>query len=165
MSRWALSWPLLVALCLAASTATAGECKKIIADVKATDFYVGCSYDGEDYLWCIDAPVTGNLGGTWSFYSRPEDNFIFETIPDVLGIGSWDVLVVWALGVFKTHKGDILTQETDLLNLEAYDAYFALSSMAHIIGGTGEYEGATGWLGVVATETEGGTMRGMVCTP
>lgn len=158
-------WSFLLALCLAVPSATAGECKKIIAGVGASYFYEGCSYNGEDYLWCLDTPVTGNLGGTWRFMSRPDWNAFELTVPDVLGIGSWDLYVVWALGVFETNKGDIITQESDMLNLDAYFNYGALTTMSYIIGGTGIYEGATGWLGVVATETEGGVMRGEVCTP
>jgi hypothetical protein len=155
----------LLAFCLAAPSVTAGGCKKIIANAGASYFYEGCSYGGEDYLWCLDTPITGNLNGTWRFMSRPDWNAFELTVEDVLGIGSWDLWVVWALGVFETQKGDIITQETDLLNLDAYFDYGALSSMSYIIGGTGDYEGATGWLGAVVTETEGGVLRGEICTP
>jgi len=155
----------LLAYCLAVPSATAADCKKIIAGVGASNFYEGCSYNGEDYLWCIDTPVTGNLKGTWRFMSRPDWNAFELTVEDILGIGSWDLWVVWSLGVFETNDGDILTQETDLLNVDAYFNYGAVSIMTYIIGGTGKYEGATGWLGAVATETEGGVLRGKVCTP
>jgi len=155
---------LLLAFCLAAPSATAGDCKKISAGAGASNFYEGCSYDGEDYLWCIDTPVTGNLKGTWRFMSRPDWNAFELTVEDILGIGSWDLWVVWSLGVFETNEGDILTQETDLLNVDAYFNYGALSTMSYIIGGTGKYEGATGWLGYVGTETGGGVLRGEVCT-
>jgi hypothetical protein len=130
-----------LALCLAASSVTAGECKKIIAGVGPSIFSEGCSYDGEEYLWCLDTPITGNLRGTWRFMSRPDWNAFELTVDDVLGIGSWDLWVVWALGVFETHKGDIISQETDTLNLDVYFTYGALSTMHYIIGGTGDYEG------------------------
>ena len=166
MKKQLFVWSFLLALCLAASSATAGECKKIIAGVGASNYYVDCSYNGEDYFHCIDTPVTGNLKGTWRWYSNPEDpNFVELTVPDVLGIGSWDLWVVWSLSVIETHKGDIRSQGADLLNVDAYFTYGALSNTSYIIGGTGKYEGATGWLGVVATETEGGVLRGEVCTP
>ena len=165
--KWTLVWSFLLTLCLAVPSAGADDCKKIIAGAGPTDFYMGCSYNGEDYLWCLDSPITGNLKGTWRFMSKPEDNFVEEIIPpdDDLGIGSWGVWVVWAHGVFETHKGDIVTQETDLLNVDTYFNYGARTSMANIIGGTGKFEGATGWIGIVMTETEGGVIRGMVCTP
>ena len=161
-------WFLLLALCLASSNATAGGCKKITGSVGASYYYVGCSYDGMEYLHCLDTPVKGQLKGTWRFLSNPDWNVVELTVPgdpDDLGIGSWDLWVVWALGVFETKKGDIITQETDMLNLDIYMDYGALSTMSHIIGGTGKYEGATGWLGGVITETEGGVLRGEVCTP
>lgn len=166
MRKLLFGWSLLLLLCLAASSASAGECKKIIAGIGASILLEECSYDGEDYLWCIDTPVTGNLKGTWHFYSRPYDNGFYDLqVPDVLGIPGWDLWVVWELNVFETKKGDIIAQGNDLLNVDAYFDYGALSSMSYIIGGTGKYEGATGWLGAVATETEGGVLRGKVCTP
>ena len=46
-------------LCLVVSSAAAGDCKKIIAKVGAATYLDECSYDGEDYVWCIETPVTG----------------------------------------------------------------------------------------------------------
>jgi hypothetical protein len=156
---------MVFALCLAVSSATAGDCKKVIAKVGAATYLDGCSYDGEDYVWCIETRVTGNLVGTWHYYSRPLDNFWTHTVPDVLGIPGWDVWLVWSLSVFETHKGDIITQENEIYNPIIYDTYGAICGMFFIIDGTGDYEGATGWLGFVATEADGGVLRGEICTP
>ena len=159
---------LVFALCLAASSATAGDCKKIIAKVGAATYLDACSYDGEVYIWCIETPVTGNLRGTWRFYSRPAFNAFDLTVPDVLGIPGWNLWVAWSLSVFETRKGDIITQDNAILNLDVYfnpDWGGPLSGMTSIIGGTGDYEGATGWLGYVIVEAEGGVLRGVVCTP
>lgn len=156
---------LVFALCLTVTSATAGDCKKIIARVGVATYLDECFYEGEEYLWCIDTPVTGNLRGTWHYLSRPADNFFPLIVPDVLGIPGWELWVGWSLSVFETRKGDIITQENEILNLAVFDSYGALSGMAYIIGGTGKYEGATGWIGVVATEADGGVLRGVVCTP
>ena len=119
-----------------------------------------------DYVWCIDTPVTGNLRGTWHYLSSPEDNFWELTVPDgALGIPSWTLQTVWNLSVFETRKGDIITQDNEILNLDVFPAFGALSGMAFIIGGTGNYQGATGWLGYVITEADGGELRGEICTP
>ncbi len=157
---------LVLAVCLTATNASAGDCKKIIAKVGAATYLDECSYDGVDYIWCIDTPVIGNLRGTWHFYSSPEINIWELTVPDgALGIPGWDLWAAWNLSVFETHKGDIITQDNEILNLDAYQAYGALSGAAFIIGGTGDFEGATGWLGYVITEAEGGELRGEICLP
>jgi hypothetical protein len=157
---------MVFALCLAVSSATAGDCKKIIANVGAATYLDECSYQGEDYVWCIETPVTGNLRGTWHYYSRPDANYFDLAVPDdALGVPGWNLWVVWSLSVFETRKGDIITQENEILNLDIFDSYGALSGMAFIVGGTGDYEGATGWLGFVTTEGNGGVLMGEVCTP
>jgi hypothetical protein len=156
---------MVFALCLAAPSATAGDCKKIIAQFGPDVFLGECSYEGEDYVWCGDFPVTGNLRGTWHSYGRPAYNAFDLTVPDVLGIPGWNLWVVWYLCVFETHKGNIITQENEIINPDTYFTYGALSGMAFIIGGTGDYEGATGWIGAVGTEAEGGVLRGEICTP
>lgn len=71
----------------------------------------------------------------------------------------------WNLSVFETRKGDIITQANEIVHLDVYFTYGAISGTALITGGTGDYEGATGWIGWVATEAGGGAVRGVVCTP
>lgn len=157
---------LMLAVCLAPAVTEATDCKKIIAKLGPAAYLDECSYDGVDYLWCIDTRVTGNLRGTWHYLSSPADNFWEMTVPDgALGIPSWTLWTVWNLSVFETRKGDIITQDNEILNLDVFNAYGALSGMAFIIGGTDDYEGATGWLGYVITEAEGGELRGEICTP
>ncbi len=162
---------MVFALCLVVSSATAGDCKKIFARIGPATYLDEsdeCSYDGEDYLWCIDTSVAGNLRGTWHFLSKPADNFFDLAVPEVLGIPGWDLWVVWGLSVFETRKGDIITQDNAILNLGLYtnpEWGGALSGITSIVGGTGRYAGATGWLGYVITEAEGGVLRGVVCKP
>lgn len=165
MKRYAIVGLVVFALCLAALSATAGDCKKIIANVGPATYLDACSYDGVDYIWCIDTPLTGNLRGTWHFLSGPELNYWALTVPEVLGIPGWDLWTGWSLMVIETRKGDLIAAENEVINLDAFDAYGALSGTAWIVGGTGDYEGASGWVGMVLTEEEGGVMRGMVCTP
>lgn len=156
-----------LALCLVTSMAFAGDCKKIIANAGPSIYLepYACSYDGVNYIWCIDTPLTGNLRGTWHLMSAPDWNIWELTVPEVLGIPGWDLWVGWSLMVIETHRGDIIAAENEVINLDAYNTYGALSGTASIVGGTGDFEGATGWFGIVVTEAEGGVMRGMVCTP
>jgi hypothetical protein len=164
---------LVTTLCLLASSATAGDCKKIIAGVGVGSMVSSpgdqhsCSYEGTDYIWCFEFPVTGNLRGTWYFYGYPAANGFFDptVLDDDLGIPGWDLWVIYSLSVFETHKGDIVTQESEILSLDAYFTHGAFSSTASIIGGTDDYEEASGWLGFVGTEADGGVLRGMICIP
>lgn len=166
MNRLKSKWLLVIVLCLTTSIANATDCKKIIAKVGPAAYLSDCSYNDVDYVWCIDSPLKGNLLGTWHYLSSPDWNAFDLTVPDgALGIPGWDLWVVWSLMVVETNKGDIIAAENEILNLDAFDNFGAISGMAFIVGGTGNYEGATGWMGFVGTETEGGVLRGEVCTP
>jgi hypothetical protein len=157
---------LAIAVCMVTSTATAGDCKQIIANAGVAEYFEGCSYDGENFALCIDTPVSGNLKGTWHILINPAWNVWELTVPDgIPGIPSWDLWATWNLSVFETRKGDIITQANEVASLDALFTYGAISGMAFITGGTGDYEEATGWIGWVLTETGGGALRGEICTP
>jgi len=158
---------LILVVCLMVSHATAGDCKKIIANAVSTEYDLdGCTYNGVYYIWCIDTSVTGNLKGTWHIFANPDFNgWNLEVPDDIDGIPVWVLSVTWNLSVFETKKGNIITQADEILNPDVYDAFQALSGLALITGGTGDYEGASGWIGWVVTETDGGVLRGEFCTP
>jgi hypothetical protein len=157
---------LLLAVCLAPAVIEATDCKKIIANAGVAVVPDACSYNGVDYFWCIDTPMTGNLKGTWHILANPEWNAWELTVPDgIPGIPSWDLWATWNLSVFETKKGDIITQANEIAHLGVYFTYGAISGTALITAGTGVYEGATGWIGWVVTEANGGEIRGEICTP
>jgi hypothetical protein len=145
----------------------AADCKKIIAKAGIAEYIVGpCSYGGVDYVWCLDTPVTGNLKSTWHIFANPDFNAWELTVPSgIPGIPVWDLWATWNLSVFETKKGDIITQANEIAHLDVYFTYGAISGTALITGGTGDFEGATGWIGWVVTESGGGELRGEVCTP
>ena len=167
MRRNTLVMLAVVVLFGVASSATAQDCRPVFARVGVATYLDGpCYYNGEEYVFCVDTPLKGMLRGTWHFLSKPAWNIFELEVPDgTLGIPGWDLWVGWSLSVIETHQGDIIMQENEILNLDAYFNYGAISGMANIIGGTGRYEGATGWIGVVFTESQGGVLRGMVCSP
>jgi hypothetical protein len=157
---------LIVAVCLTASHATAGDCKKVIANAVTTVYLDPCTYNGVEYMWCIDTTVTGNLKGTWHIFANPDFNgWNLEVPPGIDGIPVWVLSVTWNLSVFETKKGEIITQADEILNPDVYDTYGAISGLALVTGGTGDYEGASGWIGWVVTETGGGVLQGLICTP
>ncbi len=59
---------LVVVLCLVAGAAIAGECKPIEVRIGPSTYLGSCTYDGTDYLYCIDAPLKGTFNGTWHYY-------------------------------------------------------------------------------------------------
>ena len=156
---------LVLAVCLTVSNATAEDCKKIIAKVGPVEYLDACSYNGMDYIWCIDSRVKGNLLGTWHIFANPDFNAWELTVPDVLGIPGWDLWATWNLSVFETKHGDVVTAANEIAHLDVYFTYGAISGTALVVGGTGDYEGATGWVGWVITEAGGGELRGEICTP
>lgn len=158
---------LVAILCLMASGAIAGDCKKVFARIDIGGFYSGCTYDDVVYLWCSDSPVRGNLRGTWHLFANPDFNCFENTVPDgPLGIDGWDIWSCWNLSVFETRHGDLITQGNDYVNVNAYDTYGTFSSTFFVVDGTGKFAGATGWLGAIGNElTEKGILRGEICTP
>lgn len=157
---------LILVVCLMVSHATAGDCKKVIANVGLSEYLDPCTYNGVEYLWCIDTPVTGNLKGTWHIFANPDFNAWDLTVPTgIPGIPSWELYVTWNLSVVETKKGEIIAQANEILNLDVFDNFGAISGMVFVTGRTGDYEGASGWIGWVASETGGGVLQGLICTP
>ena len=157
---------LIVVVCLTASQATAGDCKKVIANIGLSDYVGPCTYNGVEYTWCIDTTVTGNLKGTWHVFGNPDANYYELMVPEGSpGIPSWGFLVTWNVSVFETKKGNVFAQADEIIILDVFDAFGAFSGTALVTGGTGDYEGASGWLGWVASEADGGVLQGMICTP
>jgi len=85
--------------------------------------------------------------------------YVPEPLPDYPGMWSG-----WSLAVMKTNRGELWAQEAFVFHFDALtsDFGFPFSSTMSITGGTGAYEGATGWIGVIANDF-GGIMRGQVC--
>jgi len=169
MQRTLISHALLiVVLCLVAGAAFGGECKKIQARYSIDEIFFECTYDSFAYQYCVDAQVQGNLRGIWHVYGAPAFNgWPTLTVPnDALGIPGWDAGGFWNLSVIETKHGELFMRGNDWVNWGAYSAYGAYSSTFFVIGGTGKFEGATGWLGGGGDEvTLKGVFFGEVCTP
>ena len=158
---------LIIGLCLVASAAMADQCKPINARVGESTYYT-CpeAEEGEtQYLWCIDAQVTGTINGTWHYYG---DGGQVEAYPGDPYSSLWSG---WALDVFETKGGMIYAQDTWLWNLDAaeagYKAGLPMVTISNINGGTGPYEEASGWIGMILDDTGAwrGFMKGEICIP
>jgi hypothetical protein len=159
---------LIIALCLVASAAMADQCKPINARLPAGEYLGDCTYNNMDFAFCIDTPVTGTLKGTWHYYG-PEGNAVNwpDDASDPFPYSSFTA--GWALDVFETNKGMIYAQDNYLFNgsVVGNRAGFPFVSLSSITGGTGHWEGAWGWFGVIADDAGGwkGFMKGEICTP
>lgn len=162
-----------------AALAGAGECKSVHAWTGPMTYNGSCTRQGVDYAFCISAELKGNLKGEYRFFGAGDD--WVEATPNapitnppysvvITGIkppGHQGVLAGWALEVFHTRHGDLYThtvfsQSLGLLNAGIYGIYSATSV---VIGGTGRYAGATGWLGEINNESVATVIHGQICTP
>ena len=165
MQRTLLSPALLVVvLCLVAGAAIAGECKPIRAHAGTATYFDDCEYDGTTYLGCVETPIRGTLNGTWVFYYTADNTVDLPDLPlDWSGVSSG-----WGLGVYKTNKGKVFAQEAWVSHWDLAPPvvdYYIFSGNSLITGGTRHWMGATGWLGFVGDEANGGVIRGEICTP
>jgi hypothetical protein len=171
---------LAVGLSLAASPGGAGEkhskeeCQKVWFHAGAQPFYEKCPYPYEGpvtptgELGCYIAPMVGTLNGTWLYYV-PTDNCEFILPADKPG-AVWreekQLWACWGLGVYKTKRGTIFTEAAEQAHSDGFSwpSGVAFTDFGWVIGGTGQYAGATGWIGLFG-DGEGGTGGGEICTP
>ena len=149
-------------LSMVATAAMAEQCKAVYAQLGEMVFYdPGCMLDGVTFDWCAERPTLGTLNGTYRFYSAPELNgWDLEVPPDAIG-ASWSIGVSYAISVFETQTGTLFTQETEVWHwgeVEGWGAHFSIT------GGTGHYDGATGWL-AAAGSWDSMVLVGEICTP
>jgi hypothetical protein len=176
-------------ICLTTGLAVAGECKPIRGQVGASVYLPPCEYQGVEYEFCIETPVKGTLNGVWRYYG-PLGNDGTSSCQEwqpPLTTSAFDSLVVelnachiagpqpgysgmaagWALDVFVTEEGELWAQDAYVFHYDTWfvGEEFVFSTTSYITGGTGKFEGVTGWLGFVGSEVEGGIIFGKYCKP
>jgi len=152
----------ILVLFLGAATAMADHCKAVHAQLGPIVLYEpGCELDGFTYYWCGERPATGTLNGTFRYYSAPELNgWDLEVPPGAMG-ESWWIGVSHLISILETQKGTLFTQESQVWHWGEEEGWGSHSS---ITGGTGHYDGATGWL-AAAGSYDLMVLVGEVCTP
>ena len=162
MKRHYLYFILVLMLSLVAATAMAEQCKPVharLGDIAFDD--PGCILDEVTYFWCAERPTLGTLKGTYRFYSAPEVNGWDLEVPEGAIGASWWIGVSYAISVFETKKGTLFTQETQVWHWgeeEGWGSHFSIT------GGTGHYDGATGWI-ASAGSYDSMALVGEICTP
>ena len=159
---------LAIGFFLVAGAAAADTCKPINVRLPAGEYVGACEYNGMEFEFCIEAPVKGTLNGAWFYYGEA-DNFV-EWSDEVNDPPVYSpFLAGWALDVIDTNQGEIWALDNYLLNLNVMGnrAGAPFVSMSSITGGTGHWEGAWGWFGVIADDagTWKGFMKGEICVP
>ena len=148
----------LLALSLAAGPAVAEQsCKKVNANLKAfSEFFVE---DPENptvcngFEFCQYAEVRGTLNGLW---------WIYGDFADFVPVAGGKGLLADVIGVFETNQGDLYADDIELANQNAPDGGVFHSAVE---GGTGKYEGASGWLAgwFFFEPPTGGNIGGEIC--
>ena len=158
-----------------ARLAASGECLPVHAWTGPMTYNGSCTHQGVDYAYCITAQLRGTLSGEYRFYGAVDDWVeaspgdpitsppYWVTIPGIKPPGHQGILAGWALEVFHTKHGDLYTHTAFTQPLGGTPGIYGASS--RIIGGTGRYAGATGWLGEVNNETVSTLIVGQVCKP
>lgn len=143
-----------IVLCLSAGTLLAGE-RCIPVTIGSADFESVLSgpENCNGYDSCGFSVVRGTLNGTFAEYSYDADAVQVDATTYSFA----------ADAVFETNHGELFLEERSIVNFAAPDG---IAVVANILGGTGRYEGATGWL-VIFANFEGTLSRwaGEVCWP
>ena len=156
---------LCLGLLITTSTALAGKCKPVSANVGAVVNYYGaadCPPQSWDYDTCVLAPTNGTLNGDWWFYFYGW-NAVEVYDPQAGHPGFW---AGWSFSSFLTNKGELWTRDSWIIDFDylvTSGGFNFYTQTSEIIGGTGVYEGATGRFGFIGNEVAG-IFRGEVCT-
>jgi len=152
-------------LSLVAATAMAEQCKPIHGQLGAVDVFLEddpeCKLDGMTFYWCMERPSLGTLAGRKRFIASPAFNGWDLDVPDADMGTTWVVSITYSFGVFETKKGMLFTEETGVWHGGAAVGW---GSHSKITGGTGQYDGATGWMAGAGT-MGWMTVVGTLCTP
>jgi hypothetical protein len=143
----------LLALTLATGTAIAeGPCRTVRSNLENIGESIEDPSQCNGYDFCQSVDIRGTLNGTW---------WIFGNNSGIEVLAEGTALAFYLDGVFSDQHGELLLVDREILNLLAEDG---LGFNVAVVGGTGRYEGASGWMTGYATFFPvGGKIFGEVC--
>jgi hypothetical protein len=125
-----------------------------------------CEFDGQDFDLCIRGNVRGTIKGELVAYFLDEWFIIIEQpdfpVPEgTLANYNREFLV------FTTSKGEIFGDAQYIFDIRIFDVDGGFVDPIIVTGGTGWYEGATGWIAMVSTngELDKAKLLGEICGP
>jgi hypothetical protein len=132
----------------------AGEkCKRVNIVHQEIGPFIADPAECNGYDFCGSAEVDGTPNGTYTYFGNWADSA--PVGPDALGF--------WNDAVLETAHGDLMIEERGIVHLGTSDG-FAIHS--RIVGGTGKYEGATGWMASFGNlEGDFARIAGEICPP
>ena len=152
-------------LCMASAPAIATDetCRQVLAHIEGATYAEApeCYFNGVDYPFCLYAPMTGTLNGTFYFYF-PDENYVIveDPLPGHEGLAAGYGIAQWI-----TNRGEIWSRDSWLVDIAHFGDFAAFTQVSYITGGTGMYEGATGDIFSFGSDLGGSEARGQVCTP
>lgn len=143
------------------------QCKKIRGHGKVVDFQTPC-LENPEFSFCIVQEVRGGLTGTW--VSNQQDGWGDQDLAAAGLPVPPDSPITWYIRefeVFSTKHGTVYGDSQLALDARIFDSGGGAAIPTVITGGTGIYEGATGWIVAVSTDEliEEFTILGEICGP
>ncbi len=142
------------------------QCKKIQGYVETVDLQIPCEEDPA-YWGCYVSKVRGTLKGT--LFSYQLEGW-FDTDLRTVGLPvppEVETLYGREFEVFSTKEGVVYGDMQTAFDTRVFESDGGAALPTIVTGGTGIYEGATGWIVLVATDgtIEDFTILGRICGP
>ena len=143
------------------------KCKKIRGDAEVVDLQNPC-LENTDFWACYVQKVRGTLKGKWVSYQQ-QGWFDMDLREAGLPVPPGSP-VTWygrEFEVFSTKKGTVYGDMQTAFDVRVFDSDGGAALPTIVTGGTGIYEGATGWIVPVNTDgtLEKFTILGRICGP
>ena len=156
------------ALLLATTSAFADKCQDIRGEARVVDLQVDPCQEDPEFYACYIQKVRGTLKGEWVSYQQPG---WFDMDLREMGLPVPDGSEVTWYGrefeVFSTKKGEVYGDMQTAFDTRIFDSDGGGALPTIVTGGTGIYEGATGWIVPVYTDgtLNNFTILGRICGP
>lgn len=125
-----------------------------------------CSFGDQAFDFCFEAKMRGTLRGTWTAFGKA-DWFVDLAAPDFPVPEETLSNYNREFNVFSTRKGKLIGDSQYVFDIRIFDVGGGFVSPVIIEGGTGMFEGATGWIAAVLTDAalSRAILIGEVCGP
>jgi len=158
---------MLLVFPVAFANADGNNCRNINAKAVLVDIEADCEFAGIEYSGCFITKIKGTINGSWISYVKDEWYVILED----LGVDTPDLAEEsWynrEFEVFHSKQGTVWGNAQFILDWQSWTNDGGPSIPTMVEGGTGIYEGATGWINAIYLDAalENFKVQGRVCGP